>query len=103
MTSASGPLRNWHQIAAEMLMTDAELALASVDLLLAADDRDAVARVVRNARDTCDSACERRQTTRLSRSDAVELDDRMDRLRARLKFLGEVFQGPREIVAGSAE
>ena len=89
MTAESGPIRNWHQIAVEMLMTDADLALASVDLLLATDDRETVARMVHEARETYDSACERRKTLKLSASDAAQLDDKMGLLRARLKVLGE--------------
>lgn len=89
MTADSGPMRNWHQIAVEMLITDTDLALASVDLFLATDDEETVARMVREARATYDSACERRKALNLSASDAAQLDDKMGLLRARRKFLGE--------------
>lgn len=89
MAAESGPIRDWHQIAVEMLMTDTDLALASVDLLLATDDKETVARMVREARETYESACERRRTLNLSAGDAAQLDDKMSLLRARLKVLGE--------------
>ncbi|MGB7135025.1 MAG: hypothetical protein WBD46_07040 [Acidobacteriaceae bacterium] len=89
MTSDTGPIRDWHQLAVELLLTDTDLALASVAYLFVTDDREAVAHLVRDARQAYDSASERRKTLKLSVSDAAQLDDKMDRLRARLKFLGE--------------
>lgn len=91
MSAESEPrIRDWHQIAVEMLMTDTDIALASVAYFFATDDQDAVARVVHGARETYESAQERRKTLQLSPSEAAELDDKMDRLRARLRLLGEV-------------
>jgi hypothetical protein len=89
MSGDSGPVRDWHQIAVELMMTDAELALQSVACLLETDDQQAVAWVVRNARETYDSICERRRTTTLSEGEAASLDDKLERLRARLRFLGD--------------
>jgi hypothetical protein len=84
------PIRDWHRIAVELLMTDADLALQAVATLFAEDDREAVARVVRNTRNIYDSILEKRKEVSLSENEASLLNDKMDRLRARLKFLGEI-------------
>lgn len=84
------PIRDWHRIAVELLMTDADLALQAVATLFAEDDREAVARVVRNTRNMYDSILEKRKEVSLSENEASLLNDKMDRLRARLKFLGEI-------------
>lgn len=84
------PIRDWHRIAVELLMTDADLALQAVATLFAEDDREAVARVVRNTRNVYDSILEKRKEVSLSENEASLLNDKMDRLRARLKFLGEI-------------
>lgn len=49
-----------------------------------------MARVVRNTRNIYDSILERRKEVSLSENEANLLNDKMDRLRARLKFLGEI-------------
>ncbi|MGA8530032.1 MAG: hypothetical protein WB622_09980 [Acidobacteriaceae bacterium] len=83
------PIRDWHQIAVEMLMMDADLALQYVAGLFAGDDPDAVACLVKNTRETYDLILAKRKNLVLSVGDTASLDDKMDRLRARLKFLGE--------------
>jgi len=85
----SGPIRDWHRIAVELLMTDADLALQSIAALFASDDKRAVARIIRNSREVYDSIQEKRKEVSLSPEEAATLDSKMDRLRARLKFLGE--------------
>lgn len=86
-----GPIRDWHQIAVELLMTDADLALQAVMALFAGDDEEVVARIVHNSREVYDSIQTRRREVALSPLEAATLDDKMDRLRARLKFMGESF------------
>lgn len=83
------PLPNWHQIAVELLITDADLALQAVALLFPADDKAAVDVAVRNAREVYESILARRRQIALSDREANLLDDKMDRLRARLRFFGE--------------
>lgn len=86
---AVDPIRDWHQIAVEMLMTDAELALQSITLLFAGDNPEAVARVVRSTRETYESILAKRKKLPMSDADSAALTDKLDRLRARLKFMGE--------------
>lgn len=83
------PIRDWHQIAVEMLMTDADLALQYVTALFADDDAEAAAGVVRNSRETYELIRAKRQNLTLSASDLATLDDKLDRLRARLRLMGE--------------
>jgi hypothetical protein len=83
------PIRDWHQIAVEMLIADADLALQSITALFANDDGEAVAHVVRKTREVYDSILAKRKNLRMSGTDATVLDGKMDRLRARLKFMGE--------------
>jgi len=87
--AASVPNPGQHPIAVEMLLTDADLAVQSIFWILRQDDRDAVARLVRNTRHLYESIGERRKTLTLSEREAASLEDNMDRLRARLRFLGE--------------
>jgi hypothetical protein len=87
--AAVEPIRDWHQIAVEMLMNDADLALQTIAALFAEDDKEAVARLVRNTRSVYESILERRREITLSAREGSLLDDKMDRLRARLKFMGE--------------
>lgn len=84
------PIRDWHRIAVELLMTDVDLALQAVATLLAEDDREAVACGVRNTRSMYDSTLEKRKEVRLSENEASLLNKEMNRLKARLKFLGEI-------------
>lgn len=86
---ADTPIRDWHRIAVELLMTDADLALQSISALFSSDDSEAVARVVCNSRKVYDSILEKRKAVALTPDEAATLDGKMDRLRARLKFLGE--------------
>ncbi|HEX3661035.1 MAG TPA: hypothetical protein VHU89_06365 [Acidobacteriaceae bacterium] len=87
----SNPILDWHQIAVEMLMTDADLALLTVASLFTDDDQEAVARLVHNAREVYEAVRLKRKQVELSEQETARLDDRMDRLRARLRFLGEAF------------
>jgi hypothetical protein len=83
------PIRDWHAIVVEMLMADADLALQSITLLFAGDNEEAVARVVCSTREVYDSILVKRMKLPLSAGDTASLDNKMDRLRARLKFMGE--------------
>jgi MinD-like ATPase involved in chromosome partitioning or flagellar assembly len=83
------PIWDWHRISIELLMTDADLALQSISSLFATDDKETVARVIRNSREVYDSIQAKRREVVLSPQETATLDDKMDRLRARLKFLGE--------------
>lgn len=87
--AALNPIRDWHEIAIEMLMTDADLALQYITALFAEDDNEAAGRVVRSTRETYDLILAKRKNLKMSASDTACLDDKMDRLRARLKLLGE--------------
>jgi hypothetical protein len=87
--AALDPIRDWHQVAVESLMTDADLALQYITALFGEDDATAAARVVRSARETYDLILTKRRNLTISAGDSTLLDDKMDRLRARLKFLGE--------------
>lgn len=70
-------------------MNDVEIALLSLSDVFSWDDQTAVAWVVRSTRRTYDSVRKSRSTVKLTASDAAYLDGKLDRLRARLKFLGE--------------
>jgi hypothetical protein len=83
------PILDWHQIAVEIMMTDAELALDSIACLLETDDRQAIAWIAHNARETYDSLRAQRSTVGLSPSEASSLDDHLTQLRTRLTLLGE--------------
>jgi hypothetical protein len=88
--AAVEPIRDWHQVAVEMLMTEADLALQYITALFAGDDPEAAARVVHGTRETYDLIRAKRKNLTLSASEANAIDDKIDRLRARLKFMGEV-------------
>jgi len=83
------PIGDWHQVAVEMLMTDTDLALQYITALFAGDDAEAAACVVRNSRETYELIRAKRKNLTMSASDVTVLDDKMDHLRARLRFLGE--------------
>lgn len=83
------PIRNWHSIAVEMMMTDADLALQYVTELFAGDDAEAAASVVRSTRETYDLIQAKRKNLVLSASEAKAIGDKVDRLRARLRLMGE--------------
>lgn len=87
--TVSNPIQDWHRIAVEMLMMDADLALQCMTALFAGDDKDAVARVVRSTKETYELIEAKRKNLRMTATDATILNDKMDRLRARLKFMGE--------------
>ena len=87
--AAVEPIRDWHRIAVEMLMTDADLGLQTIAEVFEGDDKDAVARLIRNTREVYDSILAKRKNLVLSDDDAAVLNGKVDRLRARLKFLGE--------------
>ncbi|MFZ0631646.1 MAG: hypothetical protein WA399_05980 [Acidobacteriaceae bacterium] len=86
---ATNPIRNWHQIAVEMIMTDADLALQSITSLFTGDNPDAVARVVHSTREVYDSILAKRKKLPLSATELSALDDKVGRLRARLELMGE--------------
>ena len=85
-----GPIRDWRRIAVEMLMTDADLALLTVSSLFSKSDREAVTRLVGNAREVYDAVCLRRKEIELSHQESARLDDKLDQLRTGLRFFGEV-------------
>ncbi|MGB7170500.1 MAG: hypothetical protein WBD32_15950 [Acidobacteriaceae bacterium] len=84
---AAEPIRDWHQIAVEMLMTDAELALLSISYVFGWDDKQSVAWIARSARKTYDSVRQRRSAVNLSASESAYLDDKLERLRFKLNAL----------------
>jgi hypothetical protein len=83
------PLRDWHAIAVELLLADADLALLSVSWIFSYDDRDAIAHLVHNTRNVYDSIVAKRKELNVCGEDAEALDEKMERLRARLRVLGE--------------
>lgn len=76
-------------MAVEMLMADADLALHDITALFAADNIEVAARVVRSTRETYELIRAKRKNLTMSVSETAALNEKMDRLRARLKFLGE--------------
>lgn len=82
----SYPLRDWHRVAVELLLSDADLALLSIAWLTR---REAAAHVVANARNACESIEKKREELELSAAEAAAVQERIDRLRAELRLLGE--------------
>jgi len=82
----SYPLRDWHQVAVELLMSDADLALLSIAWV---SRREAVAHVVERARDSYQSIQNKREELSLSDAEEATLGDKLDRLRARLQVLDQ--------------
>jgi glucan biosynthesis protein len=64
------PIRDWHQIAGKMLMTDANLALQYITSLSAEEDAEAAALVVQSTRTTDGQIREKRRNLTLSASEA---------------------------------
>lgn len=89
MSADPNPAAHWHQIAPEILMNDVEIALLSLSDVFSWDDQTAVAWAIRSTRRTYDSVRESRSTVQLTAIEAAYLDEKLDRLRARLRFLGE--------------
>jgi hypothetical protein len=83
------PIRDWHQTAIEMMMTDLDLALQAITSFFADDDKEMVARVVHNSRTVYESLLGRHSEVLLNPDELALFNSKMDRLRARLKFMGE--------------
>ena len=85
----SGPIRDWHQIAVELLTTDLDLALLAIRSLFAEHDEEPVDRVVRRTREAYDSIVAKRKTIALTADEAPAVDDKISELRAWLNSMGE--------------
>jgi hypothetical protein len=81
-------LREWHQIAVELAMTEAALTLSASNVPDAART-DGTASLVESARKCYESLQSRRKELRLTPNQAAALDEKLDRIRTRLRFLGE--------------
>ncbi|MGB6133228.1 MAG: hypothetical protein WCC14_15420 [Acidobacteriaceae bacterium] len=81
-------IRDWHQIAVELLFVDADLALQSIASTVEHGDKDE-APLVCSARSAYEAVLAKRKEVSLSASEATTLDYKLDRLRARLQSLGE--------------
>jgi hypothetical protein len=82
-------IQDWHQIAIELMMTDLDLALQAITSLFAEDSKEVVARVVRNSRTVYDSLLARHGEVLLPPDELALFNDKMNRLRDRLRFMGE--------------
>jgi hypothetical protein len=83
-------VRDRNQIACQLLIEDADLALLEIGLLFVnPDDKETTKRTVTKVRKTYDYFCKRRELTRLSPTQAKALQTKLDQLRARLRFFGE--------------
>lgn len=82
----SYPLRDWRQVAVELLLSDADLALLSIAWL---SRQEAPAHVVASAYNACESIEKKRDELELSPVEAAAVQERIDRLRAGLRWLGE--------------
>lgn len=85
----SNLIRDPRQIAVEMLMTDTDIALLSVTQILEQDDRQARAELLASARQLYEAVRSRQSGVQLSSAEAAFLDCKLERLRSRLRFLGE--------------
>lgn len=81
--------RDWQELAVEMLIEDADSALQSIASLLAGGEEGAASSLVHHTREAYDMIGAKRKNLPMSASDASALEDKLDRLRAQLKYLGE--------------
>ncbi|MFZ0273613.1 MAG: hypothetical protein WB524_09530 [Acidobacteriaceae bacterium] len=89
MHSDSGPIRNWHQIASELLLSEADQALLLLASLISWDDEDVVARTVEMAKVAYEDICQKRKGLTMSKKQTAALQAKLDRLQTELRSLGE--------------
>ena len=82
------PADNPHQRAVQDLLREAELALSATALATSRDDRQAVAQALAAGHRAWQDLVRRQQALTLSPQEAALLQGSLDRLRARLRFLG---------------
>jgi len=82
----SYPLRDWHRVAVELLLSDADLALLSIAWLTR---REAEEHIVAKARSACESIQKKRDELQLTESEAAAVQKRIDQLRAELRWVSE--------------
>ncbi|MFZ0275116.1 MAG: hypothetical protein WB524_22200 [Acidobacteriaceae bacterium] len=79
---------NPNQRAVQQLLREAEFALAAVGLTTSRDDREAVAQALAAGHQAWQDIVRRQQALTLTVDEAAALQSCLDRLRARLRFLG---------------
>lgn len=80
------PVPDLARIIYEGMITDADLTITSLDLIFAGDPREGVERVIHNARAVYDEILATRATVSMSSEQTRFLQDKLDRLRARLSY-----------------
>lgn len=83
-------LTDWNEVAVHSLLADADLILKFFAAESCGDDSEAICLSVQQARAAYSDFQKRRSALKMSTSDGTELQGKMDQLRARLRFFGEV-------------
>ena len=81
---------DYNQIAFQMLLSDADLALTIVDLAANHRDRDTVERTIRNAIGAYNAIVGQRRTIPMSAEDAAILDSKLKGIKKAIVELGEL-------------
>jgi septal ring factor EnvC (AmiA/AmiB activator) len=89
VNSDSGPIRNWHQIACELLLSEADHALLLLVSLVTWDDPDVVARTVERAKGAYEDILRKREGLTMSKKQTAALQAKLDQLQSQLRSLGE--------------
>lgn len=83
---------DYNQIAFQMLLSDADLALTFVELAASHRDRDTVERTIRNAIGAYNSIVAQHRTIPLSAENAAILDSKLKEIKKALIELGELIE-----------
>lgn len=86
------PLDDFNQIAYQMLLSDANLALTFVDMAASHRDPEAVKRSIRNAISAYNSIVVQRRSISMSDEDAAALDSKLKGIRKALIESGEFIE-----------
>jgi hypothetical protein len=89
MGKGPDPIRNWHEVAVELLVNDVDCALLLMASLFGGEDGETVACTVRIARSAYDNILLQQRQTQLTSRDAATLSLKLEQLRSRLRFFGE--------------
>ena len=81
---------DWNEVAVHSLLADADLILKFFAAKSSGDDSELIWLSVQQARDAYGDFQRRRASLKMSPSDGDELQSKMEQLRARLRFFGEV-------------
>ncbi len=80
---------DWNEVAVHSLLADADLILKFFNTETSTDSAEATLLTVRQAREAYHDFQKRRDSLQLSPRDRAELEVKLDRLRALLRFFGE--------------